>query len=69
MYVINLDYLEDKLLCFRELLDSDTEELNRMLIRLYIAAVILETNNQNLLDLIELETKWANKKKEKAEIC
>ncbi len=38
-----------------------------MLIRLNIAAVISETDNQDLLDLIDLEAKQANKKKAKVE--
>ena len=38
-----------------------------MLVRLDTATVILKTNNQDLLDLIDLEVKRINKKKEKAE--
>lgn len=40
-----------------------------MLVGLDTAGIISETNNQDLPNLIYLETKWANKKKEKAERC
>ncbi len=38
-----------------------------MLVRLDTAVVIPETNDQDLLDLIDLEVEQANKKKEKVE--
>lgn len=38
-----------------------------MLVGLDIATIISETDKQDLLHLIDLETKWAKKKKEKAE--
>lgn len=38
-----------------------------MLVGLDIAAIILETNNQNLLNIIDLKIKWINNKKEKTE--
>lgn len=37
-----------------------------MLVGLDTTAIISKTKNQNLPDLIDLETEWANKKKEKA---
>lgn len=41
------------------------EESKRILIGLNIAAVISETNNQDLLDSMNLEIERANKKKKK----
>lgn len=38
-----------------------------MLVELNIVVVILKTDNQDIPDLIDLEAKWANKMKEKAE--
>lgn len=69
IYVTNLGYLKDKPLYFTELLDGNIEELNKMLIELDTAIVIPETNNQDLTNLIDLEAKWANKKKKKVERC
>lgn len=57
IYITNLGYLEDGSPYFIELLDSDTKESNRMLIGLDIATVILETDDQDLPDLINLEVK------------
>lgn len=37
--------------------DGDTKKLNRKLVGLIIAAIILKTNNQYLLVLINLEVK------------
>ncbi len=67
MHVTNLGYLEDKPPHFTELLNDNTEELNKMLVGLDTAAVIPETDDEDLPDLIDLEVKWANKKKEKTE--
>lgn len=67
IYVTNLNYLEDGSFCFMELLDGGTEESNRILVELDTAAVILETDDQNLPDLIDSESEWANKKKKKVE--
>ncbi len=67
IHVTNLGYLEDRPPHFTELLDGSTKESNKMLVRLDIAAIIPETDNQDLLDLIDLEAEWVNKKKEKAE--
>ena len=69
MHITNLGYLEDKSLCFMELPNNGMEKSYRMLVGLDTAAIIQETNNQNLPDLIDLEAKWTNKKKEKAERC
>ncbi len=66
MYIINLSYLKDGLLYFTEFSEGNINELNKMLVGLDIATVISETDNQNLIDLIDLEVEWANKKKEKA---
>ncbi len=55
IHVINLGYLEDGPPCFTELPDSGTEESNRMLVGLDTAAVIPETDDQNLPDLIDSE--------------
>ena len=65
MHIINLGYLEERLFYFIELSDGDTEESNRILIGLEITTVIPKTNDQDLLDLIDLEVEQANKKKEK----
>ena len=69
MHVTNLGYLKNRSLHFTESLDSNTEELNKILVRLDTAIVILETDNRDLLDLIDLKAKQANKKKEKAKSC
>ncbi len=66
MHVTKLGYLEDGPPCFTELPDGGTEESNRMLVGLDTAAVIPETNDQDLPNLIDLEAERANKKKEKA---
>ena len=66
MHVTNLDYLENKPFCFTELLNGGIEKLNRMLVRLDTATVIPETDNKYLLDLIDLEVEWINKKEKKA---
>ena len=65
MHVINLGYLENGLFCFIELSNGNTNKSNKMLIGLNIATIISKTNNQDLIDLIVLKTKQANKKKEK----
>ncbi len=67
MHITNLGYLEDGPPRFTELPDGGTEESNRMLVGLDIAAVIPKTDDQDLPDLIDSEAKRANKKKEKAE--
>ena len=67
MHIINLNYLKDRLFCFTKLLDNGIKELNRILVGLNTIAVILKTNNSDLLDLIDLEAKRVNKKKEKVE--
>lgn len=69
MYVINLGYLKDRFSYFIELLDNSIQESNRILVGLNTTTDIPETNNQDLLHLIDLEAKWTNKKKEKAEKC
>lgn len=69
IYINNLNYLDDRLSYFMELLDNGMEELSRMLIRLNTAAVIAKTDDQDLLDLIDSEAKQANKKKEQTERC
>lgn len=45
IYITNLDYLENRPLCFTELLDNSMEELNKILVGLNIAAIISKTNN------------------------
>ena len=45
IYVIKLSYIEDRFSYFTKLSDSGMEELNRILVGLDIAAVILETDN------------------------
>ncbi len=67
MHITNLGYLEDGPPCFTELPDGGTEELNRMLVGLDTAAIIPETDDQDLSDLIVSEVEQVNKKKEKAE--
>ena len=57
IHVTNLNYLEDEPSCFKKLPDGDTEELNRMLVWLNIAAVIQKTYNPDLSDLIDLKAK------------
>ena len=57
IHVTNLGYLQNKPPHFMELFDSNTKESNKILVRLDIAAIIPETNNQDLLDLIYLEAK------------
>lgn len=67
IHVINLGYLKKGSLRFTKLSNSGTEESNKMLVGLDIAAVISETDDQDLSDLIDLEVKQANKKKKKVE--
>lgn len=67
MYVTNLCFLKNKSLCFMELKDGDIKESNKIRVGLNRAAIIPKTDNQNLPNLIDLEVKSANKKKEKAE--
>ncbi len=67
MHFTNLGYLEDGPPRFMEFPNGGTEELNRMLVGLDTTAVIPETDNQDLPDLIDSEAERANKKKEKAE--
>lgn len=67
MHVTNLYYLEDGAPCFKKFPDNDTKKSNRILVRLDIAIVILETDDQDLLDQIDLEAKQVNKKNKKAE--
>ena len=67
MYVINLGYLKDRPPYFTELLDGGTKESNWILVRLNTAVVIPKTDDQDLSDLINLEAKQTNKKKEKTE--
>ena len=69
IYVTSLGYLEDKPLCFINLLNSSIEELNKMLIKLDTATVIPKTDNQDQSDLINSKAERANKKKEKVERC
>ena len=69
IYITNLSYLKDKLFCFIKLSNIGIEKSNRILIGVNIAIIISKTNNQDLLNLIDLEVKRANKKNEKAERC
>ena len=55
MHITNLGYLENRSSHFIELSNGNTEELNRILIRLDITAIISETGNQDLPHLIDLE--------------
>ncbi len=55
MHISNLSYLEDGPSRFTELPDGGTEESNRILVGLDTAAVIPETDDKNLPDLIDLE--------------
>lgn len=45
IYVTNLGYLKDKFSCFTELLESDTDESNKMFVGLDTAAIIPKTDN------------------------
>lgn len=65
IYIINLGYWENRPSCFTEFPDCGIKESNRIWVGLDIATIIPKTNNQDLFDLIDLEAKWANKKKEK----
>ena len=67
IYAINLSYPKDGPFCFIELPNSNIEESDKILIGLDTVIVIPKTDNQDLLDLINLEIQWANKKKEKVE--
>lgn len=67
--VTNLDYLENGSLCFTKLSDGNMKESNRILVGLDIPTIIQKTNDQDLSDLIDLEVKRANKKKEKTKKC
>lgn len=67
--VNNLGYLEERSLCFIELSNGGTEELNKILVGIYIAAVIPENDNQNPLDPINSKAKQVDKKKRKAKRC
>ncbi len=67
MYVTNLGYLKNGPLCFIKLPNGGMEESNRILVGLDIAAIIPKTNDQDILDLIDLEAELPNKKKEKVE--
>lgn len=69
IHVINLGYLKNRSLCFIKLSDDGTKEINKILIRLNIDVVISETDDQYLLDLIDLKTEQAKKKKKKVEKC
>lgn len=66
IHVTNLGYLEDGSPYFLELLKGSMEKSNKMFVGLDTIAVISETNNWDLPDLIDLEVEWANKMKEKA---
>ena len=55
MHIINLGYLKDGSPYFTEFSDSNTEELNRMLVGLDTTTIIPKINNQNLPDLIDLK--------------
>lgn len=52
-----------------ELSDGDIEESNKILVGLDIAIIIPETDNQDLLELIDFKAKRVNKMKKKAERC
>ena len=67
MQVISLGYLKNGPICFTKLPDSGTKESNRLLGGLDTAVIISDTNEQELLPLIDLEIKQVNKKKEKVE--
>lgn len=64
--ITNLGYLKDRSSRSMKLPDSGIEKLNKILVELDTAAVILEINDQDPTDLIDSEAKWVNKKKEKA---
>lgn len=53
MHVANLGYLEDGSPYFIELPDSNMKKSNRMLVGLDTAAIIPETDDQDLSDLID----------------
>ena len=57
IYIIKLGYLENGPPCFTKLLDDNKEKLNKILIELDTATVILKTDNQDLLDLINSKVK------------
>lgn len=57
IHVTNLGYLENVPLCFTELPNSNTEDLNRTLGGLDNAAAILDNNNKHSLDLLDLKAK------------
>lgn len=69
IHVTNLGYLENISLYFKKLSNSNLEESNKILIKLDIATIIIETNNQDLPDLIDLKPKQTNKKKKKVVRC
>lgn len=69
IYITNLDYLEDGLTHFTELLDGNIVDSSRMLISLDTTTVIFKIDNQDLPDLIDLKAEGINKKKKKTERC
>lgn len=69
MHITNLGYQEEKPPHFTKLPNDNTEKSNKILVILNISTVFLETNNQDLLDLINLDVKQTTKKQEKAKRC
>lgn len=61
MCILNLDHLEDRPICFTELLDSNMEESNRIE-KLDKVAAILNNNNIYSSDSHNLEVKQVKKK-------
>lgn len=55
IYVINLNYLENKFPRFMELSNSGTEKSNKMLVGLDTATMIPDNDDDHLLILIDLE--------------
>lgn len=56
-HITNLNYLKNELFCFRKLLDSNMEELNKILEELDNIAIISNNDKKHLLDLFDLEVK------------
>lgn len=57
IHITNPGYLEDRPPYCMKLPEDDTEESNRVLVGLDIAAIIPKTDDQDLMDLIDLEDK------------
>lgn len=66
IHITNLSYLKDKSFCFIKFLNGNIKKSNKILVELNTSTIILKINDQDLLNLIDLEVKQINKKKEKA---